>query len=75
MSTPERAALAELLRGVDEVECVTPDLNGVPRGKVMTVEGFLQGRRLQLARGVCCSASWAGIRLRISTAVMMAIWP
>lgn len=60
MSTPERAALAELLRGVDEVECVTPDLNGVPRGKVMTVEGFLQGRRLQLARGVLLQCIMGG---------------
>ena len=60
MSTPERAALAELLRGVDEVECVTPDLNGVPRGKVMTAEGFLQGRRLQLARGVLLQCIMGG---------------
>ena len=52
MSTLDRTSLAELLRGVDEIECVTPDLNGVPRGKVMTAEGFLEGRRLQLARGV-----------------------
>ncbi|TIH09426.1 glutamine synthetase [Pseudomonas leptonychotis] len=51
MNTLDRTALAELLRGVDEIECVTPDLNGVPRGKVMTAEGFLEGRRLQLARG------------------------
>lgn len=60
MSTPECAALAELLRGVDEVECVTPDLNGVPRGKVMTAEGFLQGRRLQLARGVLLQCIMGG---------------
>lgn len=75
MSTPERAALPELLRGVDEVECVTPDLNGVPRGKVMTVEGFYRGGACSWLAGCCCSASWAGIRLRVSTAVMMAIWP
>lgn len=37
--------LAQLLMGIDEVECVTPDLNGVPRGKVMTAAGFLEGRR------------------------------
>ena len=52
MSTASRPALEELLRGVDEIECVTPDLNGVPRGKVMTADGFLEGRRLQLERGV-----------------------
>ncbi|MFH7346901.1 glutamine synthetase, partial [Pseudomonas syringae pv. tagetis] len=42
----------EMLLGIDEVECVSPDLNGVPRGKVMTADGFLDGRLLQLARGV-----------------------
>src|SRR3989338_5999908 len=60
MSTLDRTALAELLRCVDEVECVTPDLNGVPRGKVMTAEGFLEGRRLQLARGVLLQCIMGG---------------
>lgn len=60
MSTLDRTALAELLRGVDEVECVTPDLNGVPRGKVMTAEGFFEGRRLQLARGVLLQCMMGG---------------
>src|SRR3990167_1054386 len=60
MSTLDCTALAELLRGVDEVECVTPDLNGVPRGKVMTAEGFLEGRRLQLARGVLLQCIMGG---------------
>lgn len=40
------------LAGVEAVECVTPDLNGIPRGKIMTPKGFLEGRRLQMARGV-----------------------
>lgn len=48
------------LQGVDQVECVTPDLNGVPRGKVMTAEGFLEGRRLQLARGVLLQCIMGG---------------
>ena len=60
MNTLDRTALAELLRGVDEIECVTPDLNGVPRGKVMTAEGFLEGRRLQLARGVLLQCMMGG---------------
>ncbi|MBA4289643.1 MAG: glutamine synthetase [Pseudomonas sp.] len=60
MSTLDRTALVELLRGVDEIECVTPDLNGVPRGKVMTAEGFLEGRRLQLARGVLLQCIMGG---------------
>jgi len=46
--------------GIDEIECVTPDLNGVPRGKVMTAEGFLEGRRLQLARGVLLQCIMGG---------------
>ena len=37
-----------------------PDLNGVPRGKVMTGEGFLSGRRLQLARGVLLQCIMGG---------------
>jgi glutamine synthetase len=52
--------LAQRLSGVDQVECVTPDLNGVPRGKVMTAEGFLEGRRLQLARGVLLQCIMGG---------------
>lgn len=52
--------LAQLLMGIDEVECVTPDLNGVPRGKVMTAAGFLEGRRLQLARGVLLQCIMGG---------------
>jgi glutamine synthetase len=60
MNALSRTVMAELLRGIDEVECVTPDLNGVPRGKVMTTEGFLQGRRLQLARGVLLQCIMGG---------------
>ena len=51
MTTDGLSSLAQRLTGIDEIECVTPDLNGVPRGKVMTAEGFLEGRRLQMARG------------------------
>ncbi|MEL0169471.1 MAG: glutamine synthetase family protein [Pseudomonadaceae bacterium] len=52
--------LAERLAGVGDVECVTPDLNGIPRGKVMTAEGFLADRRLQLARGVLLQGVMGG---------------
>ncbi|MBD1588235.1 glutamine synthetase family protein [Pseudomonas typographi] len=48
------------LAGVDEIECVTPDLNGVPRGKVMTGAGFAEGRRLQMARGVLLQCIMGG---------------
>lgn len=60
MNTDGRSSLAERLIGIDEIECVTPDLNGVPRGKVMTAEGFLEGRRLQLARGVLLQCIMGG---------------
>ncbi|HIQ54229.1 MAG TPA: glutamine synthetase, partial [Pseudomonas pachastrellae] len=52
--------LVECLAGVGDVECVTPDLNGIPRGKVMTGEGFLADRRLQLARGVLLQCVMGG---------------
>lgn len=60
MSNDLGIPLAERLAGVEEIECVTPDLNGVPRGKVMTGEGFLTGRRLQLARGVLLQCIMGG---------------
>lgn len=60
MSTASRHALETLLLGIDEIDCVTPDLNGVPRGKVMTAIGFLEGRRLQLARGVLLQCIMGG---------------
>ena len=60
MSSDGHSSLAQRLMGIDEVECVTPDLNGVPRGKVMTAEGFLEGRRLQLARGVLLQCIMGG---------------
>ncbi len=60
MTTDGLASLAQRLTGIDEIECVTPDLNGVPRGKVMTADGFLEGRRLQLARGVLLQCIMGG---------------
>ncbi len=60
LTSTELAAIREQLFGVVEIECVTADLNGIPRGKVMTVEGFLSGRRLQLARGVLLQCVMGG---------------
>ncbi|AQL38498.1 glutamine synthetase [Pseudomonas syringae pv. actinidiae ICMP 9853] len=60
MTRNDPHSLAQLLMGIDEVECVTPDLNGVPRGKVMTTARFLEGRRLQLARGVLLQCIMGG---------------
>ena len=60
MTTDGHDSLAQRLAGIDEIECVTPDLNGVPRGKVMTAAGFLEGRRLQMARGVMLQCIMGG---------------
>lgn len=60
MSSDGHNSLAQRLMGIDEIECVTPDLNGVPRGKVMTAQGFLEGRRLQMARGVLLQCIMGG---------------
>lgn len=60
LSNAELALLREWLQGAVEIECVTPDLNGIPRGKVMTVDAFLSGRRLQLARGVLLQCVMGG---------------
>ncbi|RMO18861.1 Glutamine synthetase [Pseudomonas cichorii] len=60
MTCSDPHSLAQRLVGIDEVECVTPDLNGVPRGKVMTATGFLEGRRLQLASGVLLQCIMGG---------------
>ena len=60
MTSDGQGSLAQRLAGIDEVECVTPDLNGVPRGKVMTAAGFLEGRRLQMARGVLLQCIMGG---------------
>jgi glutamine synthetase len=60
MTSDGHNTLAQRLTGIDEIECVTPDLNGVPRGKVMTAAGFLEGRRLQMARGVLLQCIMGG---------------
>lgn len=60
MPSPLSGSPDPRLAGVEAVECVTPDLNGVPRGKVMTPEGFLQGRPLQMARGVLLQCVMGG---------------
>ena len=60
MKRNDARSAAQQLTGIDEVECVTPDLNGVPRGKVMTAEGFLEARRLQMARGVLLQCIMGG---------------
>ena len=44
--------LSERLAGIAEVECVIPDMNGIPRGKLVNAQPYLQGRRVQMAHGV-----------------------
>jgi glutamine synthetase len=38
--------------GVREVECLLPDLNGYPRGKVLPAAAFAAGQELRVARAV-----------------------
>ena len=59
-SAPSSLSLAQSLNGVSDIACVAADVNGVPRGKVMTLEGFIAGRRLQLARGVLLQCIMGG---------------
>src|SRR5690606_32126638 len=46
------STLSERLAGIAEVECVIPDMNGIPRGKLVHAQPCLQGRRVQMAHGV-----------------------
>src|SRR5690554_7922763 len=43
--------LSERLAGIAEVECVIADMNGIPRGKLVNAQPYLQGRRVQMAHG------------------------
>lgn len=45
-------SLSERLAGIAEVECVIPDMNGIPRGKLINAQSYIQGRRVQMAHGV-----------------------
>src|SRR5690606_2065611 len=44
--------LAQRLDGIGEVEFVIPDMNGIPRGKVIHARNVINGRRVQMAHGV-----------------------
>ena len=48
--TPDIEGLAEwiIANGVDEIECVTPDLAGIARGKVMPSSKFVKGADVRL---------------------------
>ena len=39
-------------QGIEDVECITPDLAGVPRGKMMPARKFLDGSTLRLPSSV-----------------------
>ena len=45
-------SLSQRLDGIGEVECLIPDMNGIPRGKVIHARNFIEGRRVQMAHGV-----------------------
>ncbi len=48
------AVVVEAIRALQprEIECVIPDLNGLPRGKALPAEAFLAGQELRMARAI-----------------------
>jgi glutamine synthetase len=57
-------SIDDLLRqhGVREVECLIPDINGVPRGKALPARSFAAGQELRLCRAVAIhtvTGDWA----------------
>lgn len=59
-SLPAAQPLVQRLAGVSEVECVIADMNGIPRGKVINAPAFLEGRQVQMARGVLVQCLMGG---------------
>lgn len=53
-------SVQQQLAKVQEVACVIADINGIPRGKMMSRDGFLSGRRLQMARGILLQCIMGG---------------
>ncbi|MBL8509426.1 MAG: glutamine synthetase, partial [Chitinimonas sp.] len=62
MSTNDK--ISEFLdqHGIREVECLVPDINGVPRGKGLPAKAFASGAELRLCRAVAIhtvTGEWA----------------
>lgn len=57
LETPDAASLADWIRAnrIDEIECVTPDLAGIARGKVMPAGKFVQGGDVRLPVSILIS--------------------
>ncbi|QIE57561.1 glutamine synthetase [Pikeienuella piscinae] len=57
LAAPDAAALADWIRAnrIDEIECVTPDLAGIARGKVMPAAKFVQGGDVRLPVSILIS--------------------
>ena len=52
VASMEEAALWLTARGIEDIECVTPDMAGVARGKLMPTAKFLKSTSLALPRAV-----------------------
>lgn len=54
---PDAASIADWIRAnrIDEIECVTPDLAGIARGKVMPAGKFVQGGDVRLPVSILIS--------------------
>lgn len=57
LERPDAASLAEWIRTnrIDEIECITPDLAGIARGKVMPASKFVQGTDVRLPVSILIS--------------------
>ncbi|WP_340107525.1 glutamine synthetase family protein [Pikeienuella sp. HZG-20] len=57
LATPDADSLKGWIRanGIDEIECVTPDLAGIARGKVMPASKFMQGGDVRLPVSILIS--------------------
>ena len=50
--SPTTSAALATLRDVRQVECVFPDVNGFPRGKIMRAADFAVGKELRIAEAI-----------------------
>ncbi len=57
LDSPDAASIAEWIREnrIDEIECVTPDLAGIARGKVMPAGKFVRGGDVRLPVSILIS--------------------
>jgi glutamine synthetase len=60
MESPQAFKLLNSLPEVKQVECVFPDVNGFPRGKIMRAGDFAAGKELRIAEAILLQAITGG---------------